>query len=349
VNCELGSGIGNSVLTFLSFFDKQFLVARKPRIHFPGALYHVITRGNRRQGIFLDEKDLRTFLAYLSDYKDRYPFYLYAYALMKNHLHLLIEVEEIPLGRIMQSILLRYTRYFNRRYGEVGHLFQGRYKAIVCDKDVYLLELVRYVHLNPVRAKMVKGPEDYAWTGHLSYLEKGRDHLIDEGFVLNQFSDNRSLARRRYRQFVWEGVSIGHQRKYYEVKDQRFLGQDSFIDRIKEEREEPESWVYDVPLEAISQEVSRATRIREDRLHSAARDREGARGRGLVAYLARTISGCMIKEIADYFKRSPVTISEAVIKVEDLLRKDKSFERAVKRMEDDLIKGRKRKYRISDA
>ena len=122
------------------------------------------------QGIFLDERDFKMFLAYLLDYKNRYGFHLYAYALMKNHLHLLIEVEEIPLNRIMQCLLFRYTRYFNRRQGEVGHLFQGRYKAIVCDKDAYLLELVRYIHLNPVRAKIVKVPEDYVWTGHLSYL-----------------------------------------------------------------------------------------------------------------------------------------------------------------------------------
>src|SRR4030043_2119461 len=181
-------------------------MARKPRIHFSGALYHVITRGNRRQGVFLDEKDMKKFLAFLADYKSRHPFHLYAYALMKNHLHLLVEVEEIPLSRIMQSLLFRYTGYFNRRYREGGHLFQGRYKAIVCDKDAYLLELVRYIHLILVRAKMVKGPEDYAWTGHLSYLGKEKDHLIDEDLVLNQFSENRSSARRRYRQFVGEGV-----------------------------------------------------------------------------------------------------------------------------------------------
>jgi REP element-mobilizing transposase RayT len=134
-------------------------------------LYHVISRGNRRQGIFLDAKDLQRFLTYLSDCKNRFPFRFYAYALMKNH-HLLIEVEEIPLSSIMQSLLFGYARYFNRRYGEVGHLFQGRYKAILCDKDAYLLELVRYIHLNPVRAKIVRGPEDYVWTGHLSYLGK---------------------------------------------------------------------------------------------------------------------------------------------------------------------------------
>jgi REP element-mobilizing transposase RayT len=312
-------------------------------------LYHVISRGNRRQGVFLDEKDLQRFLTYLSDCKNRFPFRLYAYALMKNHLHLLIEVEEIPLSRIIQSLLFGYARYFNRRYGEVGHLFQGRYKAILCDKDAYLLELVRYIHLNPVRAKIVRGPEDYVWTGHLSYLGKGGKGLIDEGFVLDQLSGNRSLGRRRYRQFVWEGISSGHEEKYYQVKDQRYLGEESFVDRIETERQERESWVYDVSLEAISQEVSRATGITEDKLYAATRGREGARGRGLVAYLARKISGYMVKEIADYFKRSPVTIGEAIIKVEDLLRRDRSFEKELKRMRENLVKGRKRKYRVSVA
>jgi len=324
-------------------------MARRPRIHFPGALYHVISRGNRRQRIFLDEKDMKKFLSYLVEYKSRRPFRLYAYALMKNHLHLLVEVEEIPLSRIMQSLLFRYTGYFNRRYREVGHLFQGRYKAIVCDKDVYLLELVRYIHLNPVRANIVKRPEEYLWTSHLSYLGRGGDDLIDEGFVLGQFSGNKSLARQRYRQFVWEGIPSGHQEKYYEVKDQRYLGEDSFINQIEAERGKGENWVYEVPLEAISQEVSRVTGITEDRLYSATREREGARGRGLVAYLGMTVSDYMVKEIASHLKRSPVTIGEAITKVKDLLRKDKSFKNALTRMEENLVKGRKRKYRISVA
>ncbi len=324
-------------------------MARKPRIYFPGAFYHVITRGNRRQGIFLDEKDFKQFLDYLSDCKSRFHFRFYAYALMRNHLHLLIEVEDTSLSRIMQSLLFGYSRYFNRRYGEVGHLFQGRYRAILCDKDAYLLELVRYIHLNPVRAKVVKGPEDYAWTSHLSYLGRGGEPLIDEGFVLDRFSDKRSLGRRRYRQFVWEGLSSGHEEKYYQVKEQRYLGEDSFIERIETGRKEAESWVYDVSLEAISQEVSRATGITSDRLYSTTRDREGVRGRGLVAYLARRISGYMVKEIADHFKRSAVTIGEAIMKVEDLLRRDRSLEKTLKRMRERLVKGRRRKYRVSVA
>jgi len=324
-------------------------MARKPRIHFPGALYHVITRGNRRQGVFQDEKDFEQLLTYLSNCKNRFPFLLYAYALMQNHLHFLIEVGEIPLSRIMQSLLFGYAQYFNRRYKEVGHLFQGRYKAILCDKDAYLLELVRYIHLNPVRARIAKRPENYAWTGHLSYLGKGRKGIIDEGFVLDQFGGSRSMARRRYRQFVWEGISEGHEEKYYRVKDQLYLGEDGFIDQIKMEKKESEGWVYDMPLEAISQEASRETGISEDKLYSVTRNREGARGRGIVAYLARVISDYTVREIGDHFRRSPAAIGEAIMKVEDRVKRDRSFAKALKRMREKLIEGRKRKYRITVA
>ena len=231
----------------------------------------------------------------------------------------------------------------------MGHLFQGRYKAIVCDKDAYLLELVRYIHLNPVRARVVKRPEDYVWTGHLSYLGKREEDLIDEGFVLDQLGGNRSSARRRYRRFVWEGITGRHEKKYYQVKDQRYLGEDAFVERIERERKEAEDWVYEIPLNAISREVARAIGSREDELHSVRRSRQGSRGRGMVAYLARRISGYTLREIADHFRRSSVTVSEAITKVEDHLREDRAFAKGIGVLTGNLIKGRKRKYRITEA
>ena len=121
------------------------------------------------------------------------------------------------MSKIIQFFLFRFTRYFNNRYGKVGHLFQGCYRAILCDKDTYLLELVQYIHLNPVRAKVVADPEKYLWTGHPSYLGKLKDGLIDEDFVLGQFGENRYRDRQRYLQFVLENLHTGHQEKYYEV------------------------------------------------------------------------------------------------------------------------------------
>ena len=250
----------------------------------------------------------------------------------------------------MQSLLFRYTQYFNRRYRQVGHLFQGRYKAIVCDKDAYLLELVRYIHLNPVRTRVVKRPEDYVWTGHLSYLAKREEDPIDEGFVLDQLGGgNRSSARRRYRRFVWEGITCRHEKKYYQVKNQRYLGEDTFVERIERKRKEAEDWVYEIPLNAISREVARAIGSGENELHSVRRSRQGSRGRGMVAYLARRISGYRVREIADHFRRSSVTVSEAIAKVEDLLRKDIAFAKGLRILAEDLIKGRKQKYRITEA
>jgi len=136
-------------------------MARKPRIEFEGGFYHVITRGNQRQKVFLDERDFLKYLEFLSDYKDRYGFWIYAYVLMSTHVHLLIETGQVPLSKILQGINQRFTMYFNWRHGTVGHLFQGRYKAILCDKDAYLLGLIKYLHCNPVRAGMVRELELY--------------------------------------------------------------------------------------------------------------------------------------------------------------------------------------------
>src|SRR4030043_2258655 len=131
-------------------------MARKPRIEYEGTFYHIITRGNQRQRVFKRDDDFQKYISLISFYKVRYKYALYAYVLMSNHVHLLIETRENPLSKILQGINQSYTMYFNRKYGTVGHLFQGRYKAILCDKDAYLLTLIKYIHLNPVRAGMVR-------------------------------------------------------------------------------------------------------------------------------------------------------------------------------------------------
>ena len=319
-------------------------MARKPRVHFPTALYHVIARGNQRQAIFLDERDFRTYLSFLAEYKSKHSFHLYAYALMKNHLHLLMAVEETPLSKIMQVLQFRYTRYFNKRYRKVGHLFQGRYKAILCEKDAYLLELVRYIHLNPVRSGEVGDPDQYLWTGHLSYMGKGKADLLDKELVLGQFGKGRNQARRRYRQFVFDGLALGHQKKYYEVKDQRYLGEDEFIDQIERIKTSAEPALFEIPLEDIAKEVVHHMAIGRDRMYSLSRDRRGACGRAIVGYLARKLTGSLVKDIARHFQREPMTISEAVMKMESLVEKDMELARRIEDMRNNLMKRGKKKY-----
>ncbi len=135
-------------------------MARKPRIEFSGAFYHIIVWGNQKQVIFLDENDRQEYLKRIEHYQQKCGFILYAFVLMSNHVHLLLETPKDQISRIMQMINFTYTQYFNRKYNKVGHLFQGRYKSHLCDKDEYLLTLMRYIHLNPVRAGIVAGPRN---------------------------------------------------------------------------------------------------------------------------------------------------------------------------------------------
>lgn len=131
-------------------------MARRPRLEVEGGLYHIIARGNNRQTIFHSDDDHKKFLSLLGVQKEKLPFYLYSYCLMTNHFHLLIERQVDTIGHIMLRVLTGYSQYYNRKYRKVGHVFQGRHKAILCQSDQYLSALVRYIHLNPVRAKMVR-------------------------------------------------------------------------------------------------------------------------------------------------------------------------------------------------
>jgi len=224
----------------------------------------------------------------------------------------------------MQSFLFGYARYFNRRYGKVGHLFQGRYRAILCDKDAYLLELVRYIHLNPVRAKVVRDPERYLWTSHLSYLVREAKDLRMWTSCWGNLERIGLLAGGIPRIYTG-GVESGHQEKFYEVKDQRYLGEEKLINRIEDQKRERERVVYEIPMEVIVGGVSKACGVSIDRLYSMSYERKGAHGRGIVGYLARGLAGEMVKEIAEHFRRSPMRISQAIIEVEKRLCKDESF------------------------
>jgi len=208
-------------------------MARKPRIEIGGGLYHVISRGNNRRKIFRTHDDYLRFTNILAQQKARLPFYLYAYCLMPNHVHLLIEMRDHPLSRIMQRVLTGYSQYHNRKYKKIGHLFQGRYKSILCQTDRYLGELVRYIHLNPVRAKMVKRPERYQYGGHRAYVGLDKSGLVDTEPVLRHFGANKKRAVEVYIRFVEASLGEPSQRDYYRADEGRLLGSDEFLEEIK--------------------------------------------------------------------------------------------------------------------
>ena len=207
-------------------------MARTPRIQFPGAFYHIIVLGNQRQDIFIDDHDRTEYLERLKHYKNEHGFILYAYVLMTNHVHLLIETNKSPISKIMQLINFTYTRYFNKKYGKVGHLFQGRYKSFLCDRDEYLLALVRYIHLNPLRAKMVERPQDYKWSSHHDYIS-GNSGIVDTDKVLRLFSERVSEARKLYIDFIKEAIGLEREDSFYKAIGQQILGDDKFIEEVE--------------------------------------------------------------------------------------------------------------------
>ncbi|WP_176431624.1 transposase [Anaerovirgula multivorans] len=178
-------------------------MARKPRIHYPGALYHVMVRGNNGENVLSEEIHKNKYLDIIASYKDKISFILYAHCIMDNHAHLLIEVTDVPLSQIMQRIQQVYTQWFNRKYNRTGHVFQQRYKALLCDKDNYLLQLIRYIHNNPVKAGLEGGIE-YKWSSHVHYIGKKSD-IVDTSDALSIFAENKNKAVRQYLQFMSQG------------------------------------------------------------------------------------------------------------------------------------------------
>ncbi len=212
-------------------------MARPLRIEFPGALYHVTSRGNARQRVFLDDEDRETFLATLAWVVARFRWCCHAYCLMGNHVHLLIETPQPNLSRGMRQLNGVYTQRFHRRHRTVGHLFQGRFQAILVEQEGYLLELARYIVLNPVRAKMVKTPERYPWSSYRPMLGLAPvPPALTTEWVLEQFASTRAIARRRYTKFVHDGIGVPG--PWEEVKGQVFLGSEVFIERLTPQLEE---------------------------------------------------------------------------------------------------------------
>lgn len=180
-------------------------MARKPRLHVPGGFYHVILRGNAQQDIFFGEADREAFYALLEEGTSRFGYRVHAFCLMTNHVHLALQVGDAPLAKGLQNLSFRYTRHVNRSRNRVGHLFQGRYKALLVDADTYLLQLVRYIHLNPMRAHVLPDASRYPHSSHVDYLGKKHFAFLTTDWVLSQFGDRTAVARSRYARFVSAG------------------------------------------------------------------------------------------------------------------------------------------------
>lgn len=255
-------------------------MARPLRVQYPGAVYHVSCRGNEKKNIFKEDADRQRFLQILIQSLHIYTVKLHSYVLMTNHFHLLVETPLGNLAEFMRHFNISYTGYFNRRHRRTGHLYQGRYKSVLVDKEAYLTVLSRYIHLNPVRVKaMEKAPlKDrlkqllaYPWSSLTGYLtSRKRERFVEYGLVLSEYGGNTSRARKAYRKALYVDLAAGLAIKD-KIVGQSILGGDEFIEWIRErflrgeaDRERPalkEVYKYrakDGILRAIEQETGRS-------------------------------------------------------------------------------------------
>jgi len=303
---------------------------RKPRIEFPGAVYHVFARGNRKQLIFYNKSDYVKYLHLVYDYKERYMFHVYAYALMPNHIHLLIETNEIPLSVIMQGLQQSYTQYFNLKHNQVGHVFQGRYKASLCDKDSYLLELVRYIHLNPIRAGLAVELFEYPWTGHKEYEMRPQKAIIDAGYMLEYFGPSLSEARKYYAQFIKDGLKDNNNRTvptfdYTEGTIPTARGE--YTTQLKTKTRNRGSISLD--LDMMITIICDRFRVMPQEIRSAMKSPDTVLIRRLLCYFARTMCCMLVKDIAANLKIGETTVSKSIIWVTSNMRKNAKVKKMV--------------------
>lgn len=179
---------------------------RKPTLEYPGGVYHLIQRGNNKEFIFKNNEDKEYLISLLKEYKEVMEFEIYGYVIMGNHYHFIIKIGLVPLKNIMQRINNKFSRYYNRKYERTGHVFENRYKGILVIDDRYLLSLLRYVHQNPVAAKICKKVDEYKWSSDFNYRYNKIEDMVNINMILDIFSNNRQLAIRAYKDFMDENI-----------------------------------------------------------------------------------------------------------------------------------------------
>lgn len=274
-------------------------MARPLRLELAGGLYHITSRGDRREPIYDNDGDREQWLENLGNVCERYNWRCHAYCLMGNHYHIVIETAEANLSKGMRQLNGVYTQYYNRKHGRVGHVFQGRYKGILVEQDEYLLELARYVVLNPVRAKMVRNVIDWKWSSYHQMIDEVPvQSWFEIDWILGQFSKQRKTAIVRYINFVREGVGLPS--IWSHLQNQIFLGSEAFVNKNQKQIHQKES-LNDVP------------RLQKRELPKRLEDYENKYSNQKKAIVKAYLSGgYTLKEIGDYFGKHYSTISRIV-------------------------------------
>lgn len=304
-------------------------MSRAPRIHFPGAIYHVINRGNDKGNIFIDEKDYNVFLKHIREVKQEKDFFLYCYCLMPNHFHLLLEVKDEPLPKIMQNLLISYTKYFNARYDKSGHLFQGRYKAIICGTEEYLLRLIRYIHLNPKRAHLIEDISEYKWSSHNNYSGKADNKVLSTEKLFERMGETFSSGYRVYNNLL-KDEDDKFDEEFKKSYESNILGSDDFIKEMKEnyniKKIETEENIFKInklsekiTMDEILEKIAMQYEISKDDILSDSQNRVINRARKMFYYEASQKYDYKTSEISNFIKRHSGVVCKGINEIKAIL------------------------------
>lgn len=310
-------------------------MARPLRIQYPGAFYHVASRGNERKDIFKSRRDREKFCEYLESAISRYGAVVHAYCLMGNHYHLLLETPEGNLSQVMRHINGAYTTYFNVKRKRVGHLFQGRYKAILVEADEYALELSRYIHLNPVRAGMVERPGQYEWSSYNDYVRPtlGHDWLCRE-LIWGLLGGKPAKKNAKYKSFVEQALIRASESPFRDVVASSLLGSTAFINEIAAQHLEEESDERNLP---DLKQLVRQPSIAEIRAVVERRFADnGAQGRRVGLYCCRQYSRRSLVQIGAEYGISDAGASAAGKRVAERLKVDEGLRDVLREIEREL-------------
>jgi putative transposase len=323
-------------------------MARAARLDAPGTLHHVMVRGIEKRRIFENDRDREDFLNRLGKVLEQGQARCFAWALIPNHVHLLLRTGPVPLGKLMRRLLTGYAVTFNLRHQRSGYLFQNRYRSIVCEEDAYLLELVRYIHLNAIRSGLVKDMEEldrYRWSGHSTLMGIQNRPWQGTEEVLLLFGKGEEVARRRYRQFISEGVRFGKRKDLTpegagrcgetadgkRSGDSRILGCDSFVEKVLSEmgRLERRSLILknkQVDVEQVMDFVAREFGVRREEIIGRSRRRDVSKARSVFCHICMMRLGVTGKKLSETLKVSPAGIHLAAMRGEVVVKANEEFQ-----------------------
>jgi REP element-mobilizing transposase RayT len=324
-------------------------MARPLRIQYPNAWYHVMNRGRRGEAVFLEDQDYTIFIDLLKETCHMWGIGVAAYCLMSNHYHLLLQTPQGNLDRCMRHINGIYTQRFNRRYQTDGQLFRGRYNAMLVDADNYLLELLKYIHRNPLRAGLAANVADYPWSSHREYASPAnKGNWLYKEFVLSILEKNKALQLTAYNSFVNQQDSESLIKVFAKKNLQAVLGEDGFIERIKRQffevkshAEIPQSKMLAPTIEEIKKKVSKTYNVSIESLCIRKRGVDNE-PRNIALYIARCLTGKKLEEIGKEFNMNNYsTVSSVLCKISRQAKTNKALNRRITQIEDNLLKSQR--------